>query len=162
MNYENQEIWSFKSYKFILSSFFLILTLSIFFSCKTDTQLNQNNLNLESSPYLLQHAQNPVHWQSWNENLYSKYYPEKKLIVVSIGYSSCHWCHVMEKESFKDEAVARYMNKHFINIKVDREENPEVDQLYMTATQMMTGSGGWPLNVVCLPSSIQLFTRTKK
>ena len=160
MNYENQEIWSFKSYKFILSSFFLILTLSIFFSCKTDPQLNQNNLNLESSPYLLQHAQNPVHWQSWNENLYSKYYPEKKLIVVSIGYSSCHWCHVMEKESFKDEAVARYMNKHFINIKVDREENPEVDQLYMTATQMMTGSGGWPLNVVCLPDGKPVYGGT--
>ena len=97
MNYENQEIWSFKSYKFILSSFFLILTLSIFFSCKTDPQLNQNNLNLESSPYLLQHAQNPVHWQSWNENLYSKYYPEKKLIA--------------ELEKNYDEICARWLNE---------------------------------------------------
>ena len=122
--------------------------------------MNTNQLSKETSPYLLQHAQNPVHWQGWNKNLYSKNNPEKKLVVVSIGYSSCHWCHVMEKESFEDKEVASYMNAHFINIKVDREENPEVDQIYMTATQMMTGSGGWPLNVVCLPDGKPVYGGT--
>ena len=112
--------------------------------------LNTNNLNQETSPYLLQHAQNPVFWQAWDATVYQEQNKSNKLLIVSIGYSSCHWCHVMEDETFEDQEVADFLNTHFINIKVDREEYPEIDQLYMTATQMMTGSGGWPLNVVCL------------
>ena len=122
--------------------------------------MNTNRLYLETSSYLLQHAQNPIYWQRWNENLYSDFNTEEKLIVVSIGYSSCHWCHVMEKETFEDDKVANYMNQNFISIKVDREENPEIDNIYMTATQMMTGSGGWPLNVVCLPDGRPVYGGT--
>ena len=141
----------------IIPSFLMI---SIFFSCSTQPQLNQNNLNLESSSYLIQHSKNPINWQRWNENLYRNSNKEDKLLVVSIGYSSCHWCHVMEKETFEDEEVANYMNDKFISIKVDREENPEIDNIYMTATQMMTGSGGWPLNVVCLPDGRPVYGGT--
>jgi len=141
----------------IIPSFLMI---SIFFSCSTQPQLNQNNLNLESSAYLIQHSKNPINWQRWNENLYRNSNKEEKLLVVSIGYSSCHWCHVMEKETFEDEEVANYMNDKFISIKVDREENPEIDNIYMTATQMMTGSGGWPLNVVCLPDGRPVYGGT--
>ena len=122
--------------------------------------MNQNNLKQESSAYLKQHANNPIHWQRWNETLYKKNNTEEKLLIVSIGYSSCHWCHVMEKETFEAEEVADYMNTNFISIKVDREENPEIDNLYMTATQMMTGSGGWPLNVVCLPDGRPVYGGT--
>ena len=99
----------------IIPSFLMI---SIFFSCSTQPQLNQNNLNLESSSYLIQHSKNPINWQRWNENLYRNSNKEDKLLVVSIGYSSCHWCHVMEKETFEDEEVANYMNDKFISIKV--------------------------------------------
>lgn len=140
--------------------FFLILIISVFFSCNSDFNLNQNNLKQESSAYLKQHANNPIHWQRWNETLYKKNNTEEKLLIVSIGYSSCHWCHVMEKETFEAEEVADYMNTNFISIKVDREENPEIDNLYMTATQMMTGSGGWPLNVVCLPDGRPVYGGT--
>jgi len=100
----------------------------------------------ESSPYLLQHADNPVDWVPWSEAAFERARQENKLVLVSIGYSSCHWCHVMEHECFEDEEVAALMNQHFINIKVDREERPDVDQVYMTAVQLMTQSGGWPLN----------------
>ncbi|MFD2724597.1 thioredoxin domain-containing protein [Hyunsoonleella rubra] len=110
-----------------------------------------NALINETSPYLLQHAHNPVNWHAWNEATLKKAKDENKLILISVGYSSCHWCHVMEHESFEDSIVARVMNKNFINIKVDREERPDVDQVYMNAVQLMTGSGGWPLNVVALP-----------
>ena len=140
--------------------FFLSLLLSIFFSCYHDPRINQNNLKFESSAYLIQHAKNPIFWQRWNDNLYKNFNSEGKLLVVSIGYSSCHWCHVMEKETFEDHEVANYMNKNFIAIKVDREENPEIDNIYMTATQMMTGSGGWPLNVVCLPDGRPIYGGT--
>ena len=125
-----------------------------------EIKLEENNLNQETSAYLLQHAMNPINWQRWDEMLYTKQNPNEKLLVVSIGYSSCHWCHVMEKETFEDEEVATYMNKNFISIKVDREENPEIDNIYMTATQMMTGSGGWPLNVVCLPDGRPVYGGT--
>ena len=125
-----------------------------------EIKLEENNLNQETSAYLLQHAKNPINWQRWDEMLYTKQNPNEKLLVVSIGYSSCHWCHVMEKETFEDEEVATYMNKNFISIKVDREENPEIDNIYMTATQMMTGSGGWPLNVVCLPDGRPVYGGT--
>lgn len=111
----------------------------------------ENELALESSPYLLQHAHNPVQWKPWGDSVFAKAKEENKLLLISIGYSTCHWCHVMEKECFENEEVAQVMNAHFINIKVDREERPDVDQVYMNALQLMTGSGGWPLNIVALP-----------
>ena len=110
-----------------------------------------NELYLETSPYLLQHAQNPVYWKAWNEKVLALANEKNSLIVISIGYSACHWCHVMEHESFENEEVANVMNASFINIKVDREERPDVDAVYMKAVQIMTSRGGWPLNVVALP-----------
>jgi len=110
-----------------------------------------NELSKETSPYLLQHAENPVHWKAWNTNTLSEAKTSNQLIIVSIGYSACHWCHVMEHESFEDHEVAQTMNAHFTNIKVDREERPDVDAVYMKAVQIMTQRGGWPLNVVTLP-----------
>ncbi len=120
-------------------------------SCNTQTSKMSNNLINETSPYLLQHAYNPVDWNPWNKQNLEKAKKENKLVVISIGYSSCHWCHVMEKESFEDSLVASIMNEKYISIKVDREERPDVDQVYMNAVQLMTGSGGWPLNVITLP-----------
>jgi uncharacterized protein YyaL (SSP411 family) len=110
-----------------------------------------NKLINETSPYLLQHAHNPVDWHAWNDETLDEAKTNNKLMLISIGYASCHWCHVMEHESFEDTLVAQVMNKNFVNIKVDREERPDVDQVYMNAVQLMTGSGGWPLNVVALP-----------
>ncbi len=110
-----------------------------------------NDLIHESSPYLLQHAHNPVDWVPWGDEAFEKAKEENKLVLISIGYSSCHWCHVMAHESFEDEKVAEIMNENFVCIKVDREERPDVDQVYMTAVQLMTGSGGWPLNCFALP-----------
>ena len=120
-------------------------------SCSEKTSKMSNNLINENSPYLLQHAYNPVDWNPWDKQYLEKAKKENKLVVISIGYSSCHWCHVMEKESFEDSLVASIMNEKYISIKVDREERPDVDQVYMNAVQLMTGSGGWPLNVVTLP-----------
>ncbi len=114
----------------------------------------------ETSPYLLQHAQNPVDWHAWNDATLGKAREENKLMIVSIGYSTCHWCHVMEHESFEDTAVAAFMNEHFICIKVDREERPDVDQVYMQAVQLMAGRGGWPLNCLTLPDGRPLFGGT--
>jgi uncharacterized protein YyaL (SSP411 family) len=114
-------------------------------------QKHTNELINESSPYLLQHAHNPVDWHAWNEDNLKTAKKLGKPILISIGYSSCHWCHVMEHESFEDEQVAAYMNEHFYCIKVDREERPDVDQLYMTAANIITGGGGWPLNCFALP-----------
>ena len=111
-----------------------------------------NDLSKETSPYLLQHAHNPVQWKPWSESLFATATAADKPILLSIGYAACHWCHVMERESFEDEAVAEFMNTHFINIKVDREERPDVDHIYMDALQAMTGSGGWPLNIFLLPN----------
>ncbi|MGB5238852.1 MAG: thioredoxin domain-containing protein [Flavobacteriaceae bacterium] len=110
-----------------------------------------NGLIDESSPYLLQHAHNPVDWFAWRPEVLEKARQENKLLLISIGYAACHWCHVMERECFEDEEVAQTMNFHFVNIKVDREERPDVDHIYMDALQMMTGQGGWPLNIVALP-----------
>ncbi len=110
-----------------------------------------NALIKETSPYLLQHAHNPVNWLPWNDASLSQATEENKLIIVSIGYSACHWCHVMEHESFEDIEVAQVMNDHYISIKIDREERPDVDNVYMNAVQLMTGQGGWPLNVIILP-----------
>ena len=135
----------------------LILSITIF-SCNSskkdilDIQHQYTNeLIDETSPYLLQHAHNPVNWRAWNSETLQKAKEEKKLMVISIGYSACHWCHVMEKESFEDSTVAVTMNKHFVAVKVDREERPDVDQIYINAVQLMTGSAGWPLNVITLP-----------
>ena len=111
-----------------------------------------NALVNETSPYLLQHAHNPVDWYPWNEQTLAKAKAEGKLLLISIGYSACHWCHVMEHESFEDAEVAKIMNDNFICIKVDREERPDVDQVYMTAVQLMNQRGGWPLNCVALPN----------
>ncbi|MGV8094609.1 MAG: thioredoxin domain-containing protein [Mangrovibacterium sp.] len=110
-----------------------------------------NDLIHETSPYLLQHAHNPVNWMPWGEAALQKAKAENKLLLISIGYAACHWCHVMEHESFEDELVASVMNKDYVCIKVDREERPDIDQIYMTAVQLITQSGGWPLNVVALP-----------
>jgi uncharacterized protein len=110
-----------------------------------------NQLSQETSPYLLQHANNPVHWNAWNANTLAQAKTQNKLIIISIGYSACHWCHVMEHESFESEVVAQVMNDNFINIKIDREERPDIDAVYMKAVQIMTGRGGWPLNIVALP-----------
>ena len=111
-----------------------------------------NALIHETSPYLLQHAHNPVEWYPWNKESLQKAKDENKLIIISIGYSACHWCHVMERESFDDAEVAKLMNERFINIKVDREERPDIDQIYMTAVQLMNQGGGWPLNCIALPN----------
>ncbi|WP_157624332.1 thioredoxin domain-containing protein, partial [Sunxiuqinia dokdonensis] len=110
-----------------------------------------NELIYETSPYLLQHAHNPVNWMPWGDKALSQARRENKLLLISIGYAACHWCHVMEHESFEDPEVARVMNQHFVCIKVDREERPDVDQIYMSAVQLMTQRGGWPLNAIALP-----------
>ncbi len=111
-----------------------------------------NALIKETSPYLLQHAHNPVNWEAWNPDVLERAQKEDKPLLISIGYAACHWCHVMEHECFEDEEVAQMMNDNFINIKIDREERPDVDQIYMDAIQLMSGSGGWPLNIVALPN----------
>lgn len=113
--------------------------------------MSANRLSKEKSPYLLQHANNPVDWYPWGSEAFEKARKEDKPILVSIGYSTCHWCHVMERESYENPTLAALMNKHLVNIKVDREERPDVDKIYMTAVQAMTGSGGWPLNVFLTP-----------
>ncbi|WP_271423545.1 thioredoxin domain-containing protein [Aequorivita sinensis] len=134
-----------------------ILILGILLACNTskkdtlDTHLFTNDLIHETSPYLLQHAHNPVNWKPYNDAALQQAKKEKKLIIISIGYAACHWCHVMEHESFEDIEVAEVMNKNYISIKVDREERPDVDQTYINAVQLMTGSAGWPLNVITLP-----------
>lgn len=119
-----------------------------------------NKLANSTSPYLLQHANNPVNWYPWGTEALQKAKDENKLILVSIGYSACHWCHVMEHESFEDEAVAGVMNEYFVCIKVDREERPDVDQIYMSAIQLMSGRGGWPLNCICLPDQRPIYGGT--
>src|ERR1700741_1108460 len=119
-----------------------------------------NALINETSPYLLQHAHNPVNWHAWNEETLKKAQNEDKMILVSVGYSACHWCHVMEHESFESEQVAQLMNQHFICIKVGREERADIDQVYMTAVQLMTGHGGWPLNCFALPDGRPVYGGT--
>jgi len=136
---------------------YITLLLSIaLLSCKGQNSDSMeypftNDLINETSPYLLQHAHNPVHWKAWNSSTLKEAKESGKLMLISIGYAACHWCHVMEHESFEDSLVAQVMNNNFINIKVDREERPDVDQIYMNAVQLMNGRGGWPLNVIALP-----------
>ena len=119
-----------------------------------------NRLAREKSPYLLQHAHNPVDWFAWNDEAFAKARTEDKPIFLSIGYSTCHWCHVMERESFEDERLGKYLGEHFVSIKVDREERPDVDKIYMTFVQSTTGSGGWPLNVFLTPDLKPFFGGT--
>ncbi|MGN6567160.1 MAG: thioredoxin domain-containing protein [Flavipsychrobacter sp.] len=119
-----------------------------------------NRLINEQSPYLLQHAHNPVDWYAWGDEPFERAKQENKPVLISIGYAACHWCHVMEHESFEHEEVAAYMNEHFINIKVDREEHPDVDHMYMDAVQAIIGSGGWPLNVFATPDRVPFYGGT--
>ena len=121
---------------------------------------NPNHLIHESSPYLLQHAHNPVDWYPWGNEALSKAREENKLLIISIGYAACHWCHVMEHESFEDQDVASIMNNHFVCIKVDREERPDIDHIYMNACYILTGRGGWPLNVIALPDQRPVYAGT--
>ncbi|MGB1295176.1 MAG: thioredoxin domain-containing protein [Flavobacteriales bacterium] len=144
-----------------LNIFSLSLGLLLLVSCGSSQSKKNENLEgnhpftneliNETSPYLLQHAHNPVKWYPWGEKALKKAKDENKLLLISIGYSACHWCHVMEHESFEDTAVANFMNANFVNIKIDREERPDIDQVYMDAVQLLTGSGGWPLNCFALP-----------
>src|SRR4051794_1271194 len=119
-----------------------------------------NLLADETSPYLLQHKDNPVHWRPWGPDAIAAANAEDKPLLVSIGYSACHWCHVMERESFEDPSVADLMNEHFVCVKVDREERPDVDALYMEAVQAMTGHGGWPLNMFVTPEQAPFYGGT--
>ena len=146
------------------------ILLSIIFitglSCKQNMKftnhknIKTNSLINETSPYLLQHAYNPVEWYAWNNETMELAKKQNKLVVISIGYSACHWCHVMEEESFENDSVAKLMNDRFVNIKVDREERPDVDQIYVNAVTLMTGSAGWPLNVIALPDGRPIFGGT--
>ncbi len=129
-------------------------------SKKKETHKYTNKLANESSPYLLQHAHNPVNWYPWGDEALAKAKKENKLIIISVGYAACHWCHVMEHESFEDEEVAKYMNDNFVAIKIDREERPDIDQIYMNAIQLLTGSGGWPLNAITLPDGRPIYGGT--
>ncbi|MCL7763753.1 thioredoxin domain-containing protein [Polaribacter sp. Z014] len=137
----------------------LFLSIILCFGCSKNTK-NQNELGHETSPYLLQHANNPVNWKAWNDKTLQLAKDKNKLIIISIGYSACHWCHVMEEESFENDSIAKIMNENFINIKVDREERPDVDNVYMNAVQLMTGSGGWPLNCIALPDGRPIYGGT--
>ena len=121
---------------------------------------HHNRLIFEKSPYLLQHANNPVDWYTWGTEAFEKALEEDKPVFLSIGYSTCHWCHVMEHESFEDPEVAKLMNEVFICIKVDREERPDIDSVYMTVCQMMTGGGGWPLTIIMTPDKEPFFATT--
>ena len=119
-----------------------------------------NRLAKESSPYLLQHKNNPVDWYPWGQEAFDKAIELDRPIFLSIGYSTCHWCHVMEHESFEDEQVAQLLNENFISIKVDREERPEIDHVYMSVCQAMTGRGGWPLTIIMTPQKEPFFAGT--
>ncbi len=137
-------------YKLLISILFFLL--ASFYGARGQTFAHTNALIHEKSPYLLQHAHNPVNWNAWHENPLELAVKQQKLMVISIGYAACHWCHVMEKESFSDSSVAKLMNENFINIKIDREERPDIDQVYLLACQLTNPSGcGWPLNVIALP-----------
>ena len=118
---------------------------------QSSEEVEQNRLASESSPYLLQHARNPVDWYPWGQEAFEKAKRENKLVFLSVGYAACHWCHVMERESFEDDEIAKVLNDRFVCVKVDREERPDVDQIYMTAVQLVSGHGGWPMSVFVLP-----------
>ena len=152
-------IWVF--YAFYMKPLFLFcLLLSTYLGVAQDLYPTINELSREQSPYLLQHAKNPVAWKTWSSKAFEKAKELDRLVVISVGYASCHWCHVMEEESFEDLTVARFMNENYINIKVDREERPDVDQSYMTALRLMGADGGWPLNVIALPNGKPVYAGT--
>src|SRR6478735_794837 len=119
-----------------------------------------NRLAQETSPYLLQHKDNPVDWHPWGSEALGLARELDRPILLSVGYSACHWCHVMERESFEDAATAAYMNEHFVNVKVDREERPDIDALYMEAVQAISGQGGWPMTVFCDPEGVPFYGGT--
>src|SRR5919199_4138066 len=125
-----------------------------------DNKTKANRLIMESSPYLLQHAYNPVDWYAWGNEALSRAKSEDKPIFLSIGYSACHWCHVMAHESFENEDTAKIMNANFINIKVDREERPDIDDIYQRVCQLATGNGGWPLSVFLTPDQKPYYVGT--
>ncbi|WP_291965846.1 thioredoxin domain-containing protein [Maribacter sp.] len=155
----------------INSLFFVFIGILVLSSCKNQNK-NQaegvvqesheftNDLINETSPYLLQHAHNPVDWKPWSDDAFKKAAEENKLVVLSVGYSTCHWCHVMEEESFEDAEVAKLMNEKFVSIKVDREERPDLDMVYQTALQLVNGSGGWPMNAIIMPNGSPVFLGT--
>ncbi len=150
-----------------LQYYLIICLTTLIFACKSNNSSSQkmnhaytNKLVNESSPYLLQHAHNPVDWYPWGEEALEKAKKENKLVIISIGYSACHWCHVMEHESFEDSTVAKMMNDNFVCIKVDREERPDIDDIYMTACNLVTGRGGWPLNAFALPDGRPVWAGT--
>ncbi len=116
-----------------------------------DKSRRANGLAGQTSPYLLQHLYNPVDWQPWGPRALQRAADEDRPIFLSIGYAACHWCHVMERESFENESIAAYLNEHFVSIKVDREERPDIDEIYMNAVQLLTGAGGWPLTAFLTP-----------
>src|SRR5277367_360090 len=122
--------------------------------------MHNNRLAREKSPYLLQHAHSPVDWYPWGEEAFARAAQENKPIFLSIGYSTCHWCHVMERESFENEDIARILNQYFVPVKVDREERPDVDRIYMLFVQASTGSGGWPMSVWLTPDRKPFFGGT--
>src|SRR5512138_764040 len=119
-----------------------------------------NRLALERSPYLLQHARNPVNWYPWGDEAFAEARRTGRPVFLSVGYATCHWCHVMERESFEDEEIARVLNEHYVAVKVDREERPDVDAVYMTAVQLLTGGGGWPMSVWLTPDGEPFFAGT--
>ncbi len=121
---------------------------------------NPNRLINEKSPYLLHHAYNPVDWYPWSKEVFQKAQAEDKPIFLSIGYSTCHWCHVMERESFADEEVAELLNRDFVSVKVDREERPDIDHIYMDVCQGLTGHGGWPLTIIMTPGQNPFYAAT--
>ncbi|MBV9987627.1 MAG: thioredoxin domain-containing protein [Chitinophagaceae bacterium] len=139
---------------------FLLCAILLLWSCSGKKGVTPNRLQFASSPYLQEHADNPVDWYEWGEEALNKAKKENKPLLISIGYAACHWCHEMEKESFMDTAVARVMNENFVCIKVDREERPDIDQVYMNALQLLTGNGGWPLNAFALPDGKPFFAGT--
>ena len=124
------------------------------------TELHTNRLASETSPYLRQHVGNPVDWYPWGEEAFGRAVREDRPVFLSIGYSTCHWCHVMAHESFEDPTVARLLNEAFVCIKVDREERPDIDLQYMKVCQMMTGSGGWPLSIFLAPNKMPFLAAT--
>ena len=138
--------------------FFLVI--AFFFSLTSYAQNRMNKLSNEKSLYLMQHSTNPVDWMPWNQTALKLASEQNKLLIISVGYSSCHWCHVMEEETFSDEEAAEIMNSKFINIKVDREERPDIDELYMKSLVLMTGSGGWPMNIIALPDGSPIWGGT--
>ncbi len=139
---------------------FLVVTIALYSCAGSEKAPTSNRLSAASSPYLREHADNPVDWYEWGNEALEKAKLEDKPLIISIGYSSCHWCHVMEEESFMDTAVARIMNERFVSIKIDREERPDIDQIYITAAQLLSGNAGWPLNAFALPDGKPFYAGT--